>query len=480
MAGHGSGSINTKLDKLRSAGEHQEYVCKMLSNTLEDLQKAKENVAPNRARQRQNLLNKVVHQTALAQETLQKTSDAWRGATNVNFAVKQRVQEAPPETCTHEGLVEKLQSYNDSHARGENPTPTGPHMDCDNLCSTRGGHVVRLRTIQVQGHLIPQPLNGAWYQTSEAVKILYDLKQENKRIAKRVIEEWRSQTPPWIDISYQTLMVKLSKVEEVVLNTKCSVDEAIKQHIRDRVAVDKPAVGGPSYYMSSDKFVHAMFNSNRQEEASSKATAAMVLQNAKASVYEARGLRPPTAAVAKNTVEKYWQHMGGKQFPLRTQVSERSHARVQAAHSEMHLLSYFFTVLHTHIMVAPVGEGKDPPPNNWAARLVREFWKVPVMPIDPSCLLNSDTKTLGVKLNPSGKERLCYYVVQKEDDLSGKTVSYWKAGHDRKDRWVFIESFDVMSGDGRWGAFCWVSPVHVKPCARFRSGALWRPQNVFF
>ena len=73
MAGHGSGSINTKLDKLRSAGEHQEYVCRVLSNTIEDLQKAKENVAPNRARQRENLLNKVVHQTALAQATLQKT-----------------------------------------------------------------------------------------------------------------------------------------------------------------------------------------------------------------------------------------------------------------------------------------------------------------------------------------------------------------------------------------------------------------------
>ena len=258
-----------------------------------------------RARQRENLLNKVVHQTALAQATLQKT---------------------------------------------------GPDMDCDRLCSIRGGHEVRLREIEVQGHRILQPRNGAWYKTSEAVKILYDLKQKNKRIAKRVVEMWRSQTPPWIDISYQKLMGKVSKVEEVVVNTKCSVDAAIKQHIRDRVAVDKPAVRGPSYYMSSDKFVHAMFNSNRQEEASSKATAAMVLQNAKASVYEARGLRPPTAAVAKNTVEKYWQHMGGKQFPLRTQVSERSHARVQAAHSEMHLLSYFFTVLHTHIMVAPVGE----------------------------------------------------------------------------------------------------------------------------
>ena len=279
MAGRGSGSINTKLDTFRAAGEHQEYVSKVLSNTLADLQKAKENVAPNRARYRENLLNRVVHQTALAQATLQKTSDAWLAAANVDFAVKQLVSEAPPETCTHEGLVQKLQSYNDSHASGKNPTPTGPDMDCDSLCSIRGGHEVRLREIEVQGHRIPQPRNGAWYQTSEAVKILYDLRQNNKRIAKRVVEMWRSQTPPWIDISYQKLMGKVSKVEEVVVNTKCSVDAAIKQHIRDRVAVDKPAVRGPSYYMSSDKFVHAMFNSNRQEEASSKATAAMVFEH---------------------------------------------------------------------------------------------------------------------------------------------------------------------------------------------------------
>ncbi len=184
MAGNGRGSINTKLDTFRSAGEHQEYICKVLGNTLEDLQKAKENVAPNRARHRENLLNRVVHETALAQATLQQSCDAWRAAANVDFAVRQLVREAPPETCTHEGLVEKLQSYKDSHASGEKPTPTEPDMDCDSLCSIRGGHEVRLRTIEVQGHLNPQPRNGAWYQTSEAVKILYDLKQENKRIRK--------------------------------------------------------------------------------------------------------------------------------------------------------------------------------------------------------------------------------------------------------------------------------------------------------
>ena len=82
------------------------------------------------------------------------------------------------------------------------------------------------------------------------------------------------------------------------------------------------------------------------DEASSKATAATVLQKAKESLYAARGLRAPTAAVARSTVDMYWQHMGGKEFPLRTQVSERSHARVQAAHSEMHLL--FYRPAHAH------------------------------------------------------------------------------------------------------------------------------------
>ena len=212
---------------------------------------------------------------------------------------------------------------------------------------------MRLREIEVQGHRILQPRNGAWYKTSEAVKILYDLKQKNKRIAKRVVEMWRSQTPPWIDISYQKLVEKVSKVEAMVRNTNCSVDTSIEQLIRDRVAVDVPAMSGASYLISRDKFVQEIFKLNRQEEASSKATAAVVLQNAKAHLYESRGLRAPTTAVDKRTVEKYWQHMRGQDHPIRTQVSERSHARVQAAHSEMHLLSYAFKkhIIHKPIQV---------------------------------------------------------------------------------------------------------------------------------
>ena len=298
MAGHGRGSINAKLDTFRSAGEVQEYAFKLLDLGLEDLQKAKENVGPNRVRQQENLLKKVVDQTTLAQATLKKTAHAWRAAANVDFAVRQRVREAPPETCTQECLVEKLQNYNDSPPSAENTTPTGPDMDCDSLGSFRGGHEVRLRTVEVQGHRIHTPLNGAWYQTSEAVKILHDLKHSNSRVGFSVYKMWTSKSPSWIDISYSKLMLKVRKVDKAVCNTKCSVDTAIKQLIRDRVAVDQRAMAGRPYLLSRDNFVDEMFKNNRQEEASSKATAATVLQKAKESLYAARGLRAPTAAAA--------------------------------------------------------------------------------------------------------------------------------------------------------------------------------------
>ena len=478
MAGRGRGSINAKLDTFRSAGELQEFAVNLLANAVELGQQAKENVGPNRARRQENLLDMMVHQTALAQETFKTTANAWQKAANVHHAVKQLVSEAPPQTFTQEGLVEKLQGFNHSRSTGENTIPTGVDMDCDSNGSIRGGHQVRLRTFDVQGHRTLEPRNGAWYQTSEAVKILYDLKHSKARIGKTVVEVWRSKTPPWIDISYEKLVKKVRKVEEAVRNTQCTVDKAITELIRDRVAVDKPAVAGRPYYISRDEFVHEMFQTNRQEEASCKQTAATVLQNAKARYYESRGLHAPNTAVATKTVEMYWQHMGGKEHPVRTKVSERSHARVQASRSVMHLFSYFFTIMHTHIIVAPVGQGKDPPPDNWAARLMRKFWKAPVMPIDPSCVMNSDTKTVRVKLNPSGKECLCYYVVRPQDALSGNTISYWKAGQDAREKWVFIESFDVMSGDGRWGAFCLVSPGDAITCSCLSDGALLRPYKT--
>jgi hypothetical protein len=107
----------------------------------------------------------------------------------------------------------------------------------------------------------------------------------------------------------------------------CTLDESIKRLITDRTAVDQTPVGGRPSYLSKSLFVAEMFDSGRQEEASGKEVAVKVLNDAKIESHARRGLRPPKPHVHPNTVENYWQHLGGKDAPLRTHVSQRSHAR---------------------------------------------------------------------------------------------------------------------------------------------------------
>ena len=76
----------------------------------------------------------------------------------------------------------------------------------DGGTSVRGAYEVRQRAINVEGHDILDPANGSWYQTSEAVRIVLDLRQRHIRIAKKVVDVWHSKTPPWIGISYQRLL----------------------------------------------------------------------------------------------------------------------------------------------------------------------------------------------------------------------------------------------------------------------------------
>ena len=61
----------------------------------------------------------------------------------------------------------------------------------------------------VKGHEILEPADGRWYRTSEAVNILYHLKQKGARILSKVVERWRTHEPPQIDIQYQTNMTYL-------------------------------------------------------------------------------------------------------------------------------------------------------------------------------------------------------------------------------------------------------------------------------
>lgn len=456
MSGHGRGSINHKLDTWREAGKHEELALQLLGSAVDALENAKENMRPNKLRKARQEVDMAAEKAAVALQVVQQTAHAWQGAARVNYAVRAEVTEMRRAGLTDETVVQTLQEYKNGASSGDKscPTQVGSMVDCGT--SIRGAYEVRQRVITVDGHEIMAPSRGAWYQTSEAVRILYDLRQRNIRISKKVVEVWRSKTPPLIDLAYQVLMRHVKRVEDDVTRNKCTVDESITRLISDRTAVNLAPLAGRPRFMSKSQFVAGVLDSKKREESSNKHVALQVLNDAKTESYAQRGLRPPKACVHPNTVRNYWQHLGDKENKIRTKVSDRSHARVQASRSIMHLFSYFFTILHTHVLVAPLGMGKEPSPDNWAALLLRRFYRAPIMPVDPGCLLNSDTKTVGVKLNPTGKDRLHYYVVRAADEHSGKVRSYWREGADSSEPWVFIESFDVMSADCRWGTFCWV------------------------
>ena len=86
----------------------------------------------------------------------------------------------------------------------------------DAASSIRGGRPVRLRTFDLDGHEIMEPTNGVWYQTSEAVRILHELKQTGARILSKVITRWHQHIPPQIGIKQVVLMKKVQRVELAV------------------------------------------------------------------------------------------------------------------------------------------------------------------------------------------------------------------------------------------------------------------------
>ena len=75
---------------------------------------------------------------------------------------------------------------------------------------------MRLRTFNLDGHVIKEPANGEWYQTSEAVGILYELKQTGARVLNKVITRWLEHTPPQIGMKRTVLMRKVQHVEKAV------------------------------------------------------------------------------------------------------------------------------------------------------------------------------------------------------------------------------------------------------------------------
>ena len=53
-------------------------------------------------------------------------------------------------------------------------------------------------------------------------------------------------------------------------------------------------------------------------------------------------------------------------------------------------------------------------------------------------------------------------VVLKDDEDAGKIRAFWSAGASAKTQFMFVETFDVISGDFHCGNFVWVS--HVPRC----------------
>ena len=117
--------------------------------------------------------------------------------------------------------------------------------------------------------------------------------------------------------------------------------------------------------MRSDEFVSALKQHCTHEQAAIKDTAAAILAEAKLKRYSMKGMRPSSGDVCRGTVDKHWQNVGGGDLLVRSKVQDRAFARVQAARSFMHMISYFFTVFYTHIFPAPVGKGRMPPTENW-------------------------------------------------------------------------------------------------------------------
>lgn len=315
MSGNGRGSINAKLDTWRSAGKHQELALQLLDSAVHGLENAKENVPPNKLRKVHQQLDTAAQQAAVARQALQKSGQQWQRAAKVDYTVRSEVTAIRRTGLGDDGAMKTLQEYNAGDSRGEKSCPTPMDTDVDGGTSIRGGYEVRQRTITVEGHQIMGPSRGSWYQTSEAVRILYDLRQRNIRIAKQVVEAWRSKNPPWIDISYQRIRFQVQRVEEYVKRTGCTVDDSIKRLIVDRAAVNEAPLAGRPSYMSKPQFVDSVLESKTREESSNKSAAVQVLNDAKKEAYARRGLRPPKAHVHPNTVNKYWQHMGGKENP---------------------------------------------------------------------------------------------------------------------------------------------------------------------
>ena len=172
----------------------------------------------------------------------------------------------------------------------------------------------------MDGHEIMEPANGAWYQTSEAVMILYELKLTGARILSKIITRWLQHTPPQIGMKHAILMRKVQHVEKAVA-MGFSADDALQGLVTDRVTMNEAPSAGANPVMRRDEFVNALKQHCRHEQAASKETAAAILAEAKAKRYSMKGLCPSSGDDCSRTVGRWWQNVGGADLTVRGKES---------------------------------------------------------------------------------------------------------------------------------------------------------------
>ena len=348
MAPRGQGSWNRKRPLLIEAGEHERDAMGLLGKTVQALEAAKENIHPKKLPRLSKQLDTVSQQATSALQALAKTSSRWQAAAQVDFAVSQGARERDASSQLPDKVIERLDLFVSGHRSGATSSTSQEGTPPDAGTCMRGGRELRARTYTVGGYEISYPKNGAWYQTSEAVQILYDLQVAKARIGKQLVGMWRHHTPPWIQIGYPRLTKMVKRIATAVQNGS-TPEQAIAENIRDRVSVDALPQNGRPPIMGRTDFLEQLKTKCRFEQAATQEDAAKILSCAKRELYAKRGLKASSDEVSVKTVKRHWQAVGGEELSVRTAVQERSHARVQASRSMMHMLAYFFTVFYTHM-----------------------------------------------------------------------------------------------------------------------------------
>ena len=164
MAGNGRGSLNARLNKLQDAGLHEELSLRMVGN-----------LHPKKLAKHQKILQEMAENLKVAHKTLKKTSGQWRRATQVNFAVQQCFRAVPIPSLTPQCVADRLQQFSAGESNSASCLPLQETRTSDASSSIRSDRDMRLRTFKLDGPVANQPANGSWYQTSEAVEILYEI-----------------------------------------------------------------------------------------------------------------------------------------------------------------------------------------------------------------------------------------------------------------------------------------------------------------